>query len=104
MLKHWLVQDVAYESLLRSSRRRYHGRVAAALPRELPEVVETQPEFVAHHLLEAAQDGDAIAYLRRAGELAHQRSASTEAIRHLSRALELALAQPDSRGRGSGSS
>jgi predicted ATPase/class 3 adenylate cyclase len=96
VLKHWLVQDVAYESLLRSSRRRYHGRVAAALPAELPEVVETQPEFVAHHLLEAAQDGDAIAYLRRAGELAHHRSASTEAIRHLGRALELALAQPDS--------
>ena len=36
VLKHWLVQDVAYESLLRSSRRRYHGRVAAALPPSCP--------------------------------------------------------------------
>jgi class 3 adenylate cyclase/predicted ATPase len=95
-LKHWLVQDVAYESLLRSSRRRYHGRVAEALPSELPEVVDTQPEFVAHHLLEAARDRDAIAYLRRAGELAHRRSATTEAIRHLSRALEIVRALPDS--------
>ena len=95
-LKHWLVQDVAYESLLRSSRRRYHGRIAEALPRALPEIVETQPEFVAHHLLEAADERAAIDYLRRAGELAHRRSASTEAIAHLTRALDLVRMQPES--------
>jgi class 3 adenylate cyclase/tetratricopeptide (TPR) repeat protein len=95
-LKHWLIQDVAYESLLRSTRRRYHGRIAESLPTE---VVDTQPEFVAHHLLEAARDGDAIVYLRRAGELAHRRSASTEAIAHLTRALELVRRQPESADR-----
>jgi predicted ATPase len=96
VLKHWLVQDVAYESLLRSSRRRYHGRIAEALPVELPEIVETQPEFVAHHLLQAAHDSDAIAYLQRAGALAHRRSANTEAIAHMTRALELVRRQPES--------
>jgi class 3 adenylate cyclase/predicted ATPase len=95
-LKHWLVQDVAYESLLHSSRRRYHERIARALPRELPEIVETQPEFLAHHLIEAGKHSDAITYLLRAGELAHRRSANTEAIEHLTRALELARAMPDS--------
>jgi class 3 adenylate cyclase/predicted ATPase len=96
VLKHWLVQDVAYESLLRSSRRLYHSRVAEALPVELPEIAETQPEFVAHHLLQAARDDEAIAYLHRAGELAHRRSANTEAIDHLTRALELVQKGPQS--------
>jgi class 3 adenylate cyclase/predicted ATPase len=96
VLKHWLLQDVAYESLLRSSRRRYHERIARALPREQPEIVETQPEFLAHHLIEAGDHSEAIAYLLRAGELAHRRSANTEAIEHLNRALELLREQPDS--------
>ena len=96
VLKHWLLQDVAYESLLRSSRRRYHERIAYALPRELPEIVETQPEFLAYHLIEAGKNSEAIAYLLRAGELAHRRSANTEAIEHLNRALELARELPES--------
>ncbi|MFZ0040153.1 MAG: AAA family ATPase [Solirubrobacteraceae bacterium] len=96
VLKHWLVQDVAYESLLRSSRRSYHGRIAQALPEELPEIVETQPEFVAHHLIRAGENDEAVHYLQRAGELAHRRSASTEAIEHLQRALELVREQPHS--------
>ena len=90
------VQDVAYESLLRSSRRRYHERIAQALPRELPNIVETQPEFLAYHLIEAGKNSEAIAYLLRAGELAHRRSANTEAIEHLRRALELARGLPES--------
>jgi class 3 adenylate cyclase/predicted ATPase len=96
VLKHWLIQDVAYESLLRSSRRRYHGRIADALPGELPEVVEAQPEFVAHHLVLAGRDRDAIAYLQRACALAHRRSANTEAIEHVTHALELLRRQPES--------
>jgi class 3 adenylate cyclase/tetratricopeptide (TPR) repeat protein len=94
VLKHWLVQDVAYESLLRSSRRRFHERIATALPSELPEIVETQPEFLAYHLIQAGHDGEAIVYLLRAGQLAHRRSANTEAIEHLNRALELVRGQP----------
>jgi class 3 adenylate cyclase/predicted ATPase len=96
VFKHWLVQDVAYESLLRSARRRYHERIARVLPDELPEIVQTQPEFVAHHLIRAGLDGEAIVYLHRAGELAHRRSANTEAIDHLERALALVRQQPPS--------
>jgi predicted ATPase len=94
VLKHWLVQDVAYESMLRSARRRYHERIATALPRELPEIVETQPEFLAYHLIQAGEEAQAISYLLRAGLLAHRRSANTEAIEHLERALELVRGQP----------
>jgi class 3 adenylate cyclase/tetratricopeptide (TPR) repeat protein len=99
VLKHWLVQNVAYESLLRSTRRRYHQRIAAALPQELPEIVETQPEFLAHHLVEAGEHEKAIGYLHRAGILAHRRSANIEAIEHLTRALELLRRQPESTDR-----
>ncbi len=99
VFKHWLVQDVAYESLLRSARRRYHERIARVLPDELPEIVQTQPEFVAHHLIRAGLDGEAIVYLQRAGELAHRRSANDEAIEHLGRALELVRQQPPSADR-----
>ena len=99
VFKHWLVQDVAYESLLRSARRRYHERIARVLPDELPEIVQTQPEFVAHHLISAGLDDEAIVYLQRAGELAHRRSANDEAIEHLGRALELVRQQPPSADR-----
>ena len=95
-LKHWLVQDVAYESMLRSVRRQFHERIARALPTELPAIVETQPEFLAHHLLCAGLEEEAVTYLQRAGELAHRRSANTEAIEHLERALELVRNQPPS--------
>jgi class 3 adenylate cyclase/predicted ATPase len=94
VFKHWLVQDVAYESLLRSTRRRYHERIARVLPDELPEIVQAQPEFVAHHLIRAGLDSEAVVYLHQAGDLAHRRSANTEAIEHLERALELVRQQP----------
>jgi class 3 adenylate cyclase/predicted ATPase len=98
-LKHWLVQDVAYESLLRSRRRSYHKRIAEAISRDLREVADSHPEFVAHHLIAAGQETEAIGYLQRAGEMAHRRSASAEAVEHLSRALELLRGQPATRAR-----
>ncbi len=99
VFKHWLVQDVAYESLLRGTRRQYHEQIARALPNELPEIVQTQPEFVAHHLICAGMEAEAIVYFQRAGELAHRRSASTEAIEHFERALELVGQLPPSADR-----
>jgi len=48
--KHALVQDAAYESLLKSRRQVLHRRIAEALRDRFPTVAETEPEFVAHHL------------------------------------------------------
>ena len=47
--KHALIQDAAYESLLRSTRQQYHQRIAQVLEEQLPETAETQPEVVAQH-------------------------------------------------------
>jgi class 3 adenylate cyclase/predicted ATPase len=87
--KHALIQEAAYESLLRSDRRRYHSAVARALEDGCPETIETQPELVAAHYSEAAQPVAAIGLWLRAAERAVARSANAEAVAHLRRALEL---------------
>ena len=51
--KHALLQDAAYQSLLRSTRQQYHQRIAQVLVAQFPETVETQPELLAHHYTEA---------------------------------------------------
>ena len=65
--KHALTQQVAYQSLLTSTRQRYHQQLAQALEAH-PETVETQPELLAHHYTEAGLAAPAVGYWQRAGE------------------------------------
>src|SRR5207247_9328335 len=51
--KHALIQDAAYESLLKITRQQYHQRIAQVLEARFPETVETQPELLAHHYTQA---------------------------------------------------
>jgi class 3 adenylate cyclase/predicted ATPase len=97
--KHWLVRDVAYETLLRSRRQQYHERIARTLEAGFPRVVATQPEVVAQHLAAAGLEAAAVPYLQKAGELAHRRSSNVESIGHLNRALEYLRREPESPGR-----
>jgi predicted ATPase/class 3 adenylate cyclase len=92
--KHALVQDAAYQSLLRSKRQQYHLQIADVLERRFPEIVETQPELVAHHYTEADFRSKAVPYWQTAGQKAVRRSASAEAINHFNRGLELLKALP----------
>ena len=78
--KHALIQDAAYQSLLRSTRQQYHQRIAQVLEAQFPEIVETQPELLAHHYTEAGLHEQAMAYWQRAGQRALQGSAHAEAI------------------------
>jgi predicted ATPase/class 3 adenylate cyclase len=95
IFKHALIQDTAYASLLRSTRRQVHQQVAQLLEARFAEVVETQPELVAQHYTEAVCPDQAIAYWQRAGQHAVQRSANQEAVSHLTTGLELLAALPD---------
>jgi predicted ATPase/DNA-binding response OmpR family regulator/class 3 adenylate cyclase len=95
VFRHALVQDAAYDTLVRSKRQQLHGRIAGAIEEGFPETVETQPEVLAHHLVQAGLTERAISYLRRAGLRAIGRSANTEAIRHLTQALELLQSRPE---------
>ena len=87
--KHALIQDVAYQSLLRSTRQQYHQCIAQALEAQFPETVATQPELVAQHYTAAGCDEQAMPYWQRAGEQASERSAYLEAISHLTTGIEL---------------
>ena len=97
--KHALVQDAAYESLLKSRRHQLHARIAAVLEEYFPETIANEPEVLAHHLSQAGLHEKAVEYWRKAGEIAVRRSANVEAIAHFSKALESLQTQPDSRTR-----
>jgi predicted ATPase len=87
--KHALIQDAAYQSLLKTKRRQYHQKIAGVLEQRFPETVETQPEILAHHYTEAGLVEQATSYWQRAGERAIKRSANVEAIGHFTKGLEL---------------
>jgi predicted ATPase/class 3 adenylate cyclase len=88
VFKHALIQDVAYQSLLRSARQTLHRRIAAVLSRTFAGTVELQPEILALHYSEGGQVEQAISYWQRAGDRAAARAAHTEAIGHYSRGME----------------
>jgi DNA-binding winged helix-turn-helix (wHTH) protein/tetratricopeptide (TPR) repeat protein len=89
LFKHSLVQDAAYESLLKRERQQIHRQIAETLATRFGETAATAPEILAHHYTEAGLTGPAIDFWVRAGELASRRSASLEAVSHLDRALQL---------------
>jgi predicted ATPase len=95
IFKHALIQDAAYQSLLKSKRQQYHQQVAQVLEERFAETKETQPELVAHHYTEAGLAKQAIPYWQHAGRRATQRSAHVEAIAHLTKGLELLKTLPD---------
>ena len=93
--KHALIQDAAYQSLLRSTRQQYHQHIAQVVEGRFPEICTTQPELLAHHYTEAGVLEQAIPYWQRAGQRAIERSANLEAIEHLTRGLDVLKTLPD---------
>lgn len=92
--RHALIQETAYQSLLKEKRERYHQQIASTLIEQFPEIAETQPELLAHHFTEANSER-AISYWQQAGQQAIERSANLEGINHLIRGLELIKELPE---------
>ena len=67
LFKHALVQDAAYSTLLRGRRQELHARVAAALEEHFADLVERQPELLAHHLAGSGAPERAITQWLNAG-------------------------------------
>ena len=88
--KHALVQEAAYESLLKSRRQLLHKHIGDVLRGQFPVVAETEPEVVAYHFTEAGLGGAALEWWCKAGQQALKRSAYTEAIAHLGKAVAIA--------------
>jgi predicted ATPase len=90
--KHALIQDAAYENLLKSRRQVLHRRVAKALRDQFTDIA-AEPEVLAHHFSQAGVAEAAIEWWGKAGERSLKRSALVEAI-ELSRALDQIAALP----------
>jgi class 3 adenylate cyclase/tetratricopeptide (TPR) repeat protein len=89
VFKHALVQDAAYSTLLRSQRQELHARIGKVLEDQFPEVVDNQPEILAHHFTQAGLVELAIEFWRRAGGRSVDRSAHAEAAAQFQSALDL---------------
>jgi len=87
--KHALIQDSAYESLLRSERQALHRQAGDLLSERFPETADSEPELLARHYTAGNIFERAVLYWLKAGERAWQRSAAKEAIAHLTSGLEL---------------
>jgi DNA-binding winged helix-turn-helix (wHTH) protein len=92
---HALIQEAAYVSLLRSTRRRYHKRIAQMLATKFSDASEAHPELIAYHYTQAGLQSEAIVYWQQAGQRALARSAPVEAISHVSKGLEALAALPE---------
>ncbi len=97
--KHVLIQDTAYQSLLKATRREYHGRIAEVLATRFGEIEAQQPELIADHYSRAGNNERALQYWTKAAQLARGRAAHMEALGHLSRAMELLTAMPETPAR-----
>jgi class 3 adenylate cyclase/predicted ATPase len=94
LFKHALVQDAAYSTLLRETRRALHARIAEALEREFTDIAENRPETLAQHYSEAGLIEKAAHLWGKAGQRSLARSAYSEAVEHLTRALAQIAALP----------
>ncbi len=95
LFKHTLIQETAYQSLLRSTRQQVHQRIAQVFEARFPALVETQPELVAQHYTAAGCTEQAVVYWQRAGQQASDRSANLEAISHCTTGIELLKSLPE---------
>ncbi len=95
IFKHALIQETAYQSMLKNTRRRYHQKIAEVLVKRFPDLAAAQPEIIAHHYSEAGLKTEAISYWQLAGQRAVERFANQEAIAHLTKGLELLEDQPE---------
>jgi class 3 adenylate cyclase/predicted ATPase len=95
VFKHALIQEAAYQSLLRSTRQQYHRQTVRILEQRFPDVVETRPELLAYYCMEAGLPGQAVPYWQQAGQRAVERSANVEAISHFTKGLELLKTLPE---------
>ena len=85
--KHALIQDAAYNLLLRKPKRQLHARIAEILESKFSDIAENKPELLAHHCAEAGDFEKAALLWGKAGRRSAERSALVEAAEQLRRAL-----------------
>jgi tetratricopeptide (TPR) repeat protein len=89
LFRHALVQDAAYESLLKQERRVLHRQVGEALEQLYPERHGELAAMLARHFEQADEKDKAIEYLLEAARFASERNALVEAYDLFGRAEAL---------------
>lgn len=95
IFKHALIQEAAYESLLRKTRQEFHNKIAEVLMKQMPGLVDSRPELIARHKEGAGQIMDAIANWLKAGAMAGSRFALRECVAHLQKVISLLGTLPE---------
>jgi predicted ATPase/class 3 adenylate cyclase len=93
--RHALIQDAAYESLLRKTRQEFHNKIAEALTRRFQDIAETRPELLARHHEGAGRIAEATTGWMKAGRQARQRLALRECEAYLRKAISLLETLPE---------
>ena len=101
VFKHAVIQDVAYNSLLKERRRDLHRAVGYAIEELYADRLAEHYEELAHHFWQGEEWKKAMEYSVLAGERAGHAYANAEARAHYSRALEAAakLTPPPGQGK-----
>ena len=99
IFKHALIQEAAYQALLKSTRQQYHERIARVMIDQFSSDAEARPEFVAMHYTEAGNLEAAVQWWQRAGQHAFQRASYAEAIAHYTKGLGVLESLPHSEQR-----
>jgi predicted ATPase len=86
--KHALIQEQAYESLLKAARQTHHRRIAEVIASRFAHMTSAQPDLLAHHYDAAGVFDQALGYWLSAGQRSIGRSAYVEASRQLQRGLD----------------
>jgi class 3 adenylate cyclase/predicted ATPase len=94
--KHALVQDAAYDSMLRSRRQVLHARIVQVIEVRFPELAESECDVLAEHCARADLAEKAIDYWLRAGQRSLRRSHMAEAVMQFRAALTALAARPES--------
>jgi class 3 adenylate cyclase/tetratricopeptide (TPR) repeat protein len=93
--RHALIQDAAYESLLRKTRQEFHNRIAEALILRFPDIADTKPELLARHHEGAGRIPEATTGWMKAGQQARERLALRECEAYLRKAISLLETLPE---------
>ena len=101
LFKHALLQDSAYNALLRSRRRQIHAQIATSLQENFPSHIDERPELLARHYTGAEMWDDGFDAWYAASQHSLQKFAHREVCDNLQCGLELAekLTEPKSRQR-----
>ncbi len=92
--RHALLQEAAYESLLKSERKKLHATIGKALEDAYPERKDELAGLLARHFSESGDQERTFSYSVLAAGAAFSRYAISEAASHYARAVEIAVDHP----------